>query len=403
MHRLAERSGADAPARRRRLLLPLLLLAIAAALIGVLALRDGDGAEFTGEPAGPGAAATPEGTVAGAPPAGRGRTRFVDPRGSDRGPGSPRKPWQTLGRALRWARAGDTVVLRPGTYGQRGEWIRISRSGSPSAPITITGPRSGGRATVLGAVKVGADHVRLRRLLFDGPTGATLDRSDDNPLGEEVQVAIYGDGVEIAHAEIRNNLWHAGIYLSGAEDARIVSNHIHHNGDFTRPDRAGTDQGVYFGSGSGLVANNIIEGNYSFGVQLYPGAEGVVVTHNTIVRNGRAGIVIGDDASDNRIVNNIVALNGRQAVDGHDLSGDGNLVDNNLIWRNAGTFDDEEGISYAQNLERDPEFVRGGLWRVGRGSPAIDRGARDGSMPVDRQNRRRPQGGAPDIGAYEIG
>lgn len=63
------------------------------------------------------------------------RTFWVAPDGDDAGPGSAARPWRTLRRAAAALEPGDTLLLRGGTYAERG--IVLRRSGTAAAPITL--------------------------------------------------------------------------------------------------------------------------------------------------------------------------------------------------------------------------------------------------------------------------
>lgn len=63
-------------------------------------------------------------------------TYYVAPTGDDTaGDGSMQRPWRTVQHAVDRAQPGDTITLRQGRYH---EGVRISKSGLPDAPITIT-------------------------------------------------------------------------------------------------------------------------------------------------------------------------------------------------------------------------------------------------------------------------
>ena len=64
---------------------------------------------------------------------------FVSPSGNDRNAGTEKAPLQTVQKALDQAKAGDTIKLMPGIY--RGE-VKVTKSGAPGSPITISGTRS---------------------------------------------------------------------------------------------------------------------------------------------------------------------------------------------------------------------------------------------------------------------
>jgi parallel beta-helix repeat protein len=334
-----------------------------------------------------------------------GRHLYVAPRGSDSNPGTQHAPLKTIARAMSAARPGDTVVFRAGTYGARGTTTTADTSGTPTAPITFRA-HPGETPRVLGYVAIDGDYLRFSGFLFDGPTGQVKDRSTENPKGEQVEVAINGDHDEISHSEIRGSDWHAGIFVSGAEDVSIVDNYIHDNGD-TDPCcykfQENASHGIYFDSGSGVIANNVIEGNLARGVQLYPSPANVLVAYNTIVHNGKAGVIVSNDAANNTIANNIVADNADTGIRSDSLTGTGNLVINNLAWNNShgniGPMAD--GLTLVDNITAAPRFVSSTDYHLRRRSHAIDGANTSYAVTEDYDGVRRPQGTAPDIGALE--
>ena len=386
---------------RRRHLGPFALLAaltvIAAAAVAILV----DGSPSSPEP--PGATETTISTSFRSPP---GRHLYVAPRGSNSNPGTQNAPWRSIAKALSAARPGDTVVFRAGTYGARGTVATAETSGTAKAPITFKGQPGRPRPRILGHLKITGSYLRFSGFLFDGPTGQVKEITTENPKGEEVEVAIDGDHDTISDSEIRGSDWHAGIFLSGADDVTIVGNYIHDNGD-TDPCcyrfQKNASHGIYFDSGSGVIANNVIEDNLARGVQLYPSPSHVLVAYNTIVHNGRAGVIVSNDAANNTIANNIVADNGDTGVRSNSLTGTGNLVINNLAWHNShgniGPMSD--GLTLVDNIQAAPRFASPTSYRLRSGSPAI--GAANPAYVVgdDYAGVRRPQGAAPDIGAFE--
>jgi len=256
------------------------------------------------------------------------------------------------------------------------------------------------KPTILGMFALSGDYITASRLLFDGPGGVF-------PDGKKViPVWIDGDNVELNQSVVRNAQT-GGIYLENAVNARLIGNRIHDNGDFANPAQANLDHGIYFGSGSGLIANNIIEHNYAFGVQLYPSARDVRVEHNTIVKNGRAGVIIASEpgqaqplSANNRVVNNIIASNTQNAVTSYGTIGPGNIVENNIFWAN-GTAGSTAGLTMRGNIGKDPRFTGAADYRLLSTSPAIDTALSAYTQPNDFALTPRPQRGASDIGAYE--
>jgi Right handed beta helix region len=308
-------------------------------------------------------------------------------------------------RRLERVGPGEVLVLRPGVYGRRGTTTTLHRSGTAKRPITIRGAPGRRPPRILGAVHINGSHIRLRRLVFAGPTGRVNRRTADNPGGEEVQVAIGGHGrvrdVTIAESVVRNSDWHAGIFVVGARNVQIIRNRIYKNGDARDPSQENQSHGIYWYSGSGTIANNLINRNLARGVQLNPRASRVTVKHNTVVANGKAGVLVGGGASHNRIVNNILARNGDRGIRSFNLTGRGNVARANLEWRNRGRGALlSAGLAIKGRIVAPPRFAGGGF-RLRPSSRARDEAVRPGGVAVDFRGRSRPVGPASDLGAYE--
>lgn len=340
------------------------------------------------------------GTVAlGGPSAAPSRDFYVSPTGNDAGPGTLQRPWQTVKRGVAALRSGRRLVLRAGTYAER---VEVARGGTASAPAVVVA-YPGERPVIAGRMKVTADYVRLSGLVVDGSGAAAYDS------------AVYVAGarsVEISNCEIRNAVG-SGVFVGDDDapsaDVRLTRNWIHDNGKDNFHDHA-----IYWAQGAGgLIGNNVIERNAGFGVHLYPNADGVLVTQNTVLASGRSGVIVAGDedaASDrNLIVNNIVVFNGelgvRSSWDGP--TGAGNVVRNNLVFGNVAgnraTGAYAAGLDVRANRIADPRFVSRGSrnYRLLPSSPARDKAVAQYSLPRDFTGRKRPQGVAPDIGAYE--
>jgi hypothetical protein len=61
--------------------------------------------------------------------------RYVATDGSDSSPGTLAQPWRTIAKAFAAANPGDVIVLRGGTYFERG--LTCNRSGTATQPITL--------------------------------------------------------------------------------------------------------------------------------------------------------------------------------------------------------------------------------------------------------------------------
>src|ERR1041384_1599402 len=71
---------------------------------------------------------------------------YASPTGSDSHPGTYNQPFRSVARGLQAVGAGDTIILKDGTYGNdtpygggsSSDWLLfISKSGTAAAPITL--------------------------------------------------------------------------------------------------------------------------------------------------------------------------------------------------------------------------------------------------------------------------
>jgi parallel beta-helix repeat protein len=332
-------------------------------------------------------------------------TRFLSPTGSNSNPGTEAAPWRTIPKGVSEAQPGMTIVLEPGTYGARGTTIFLDKSGTPSAPITFEGYPGKDKPTILGFFRITGHDLRFDDLLFNGPTGRILPITTENPKGEQVQVAIRNDRVWITRSVIRNNDWHAGIYIHGADGVRILRDYIHDNGDDGEccyEFQKNSSHGIYFDSGSGVIANNVIQHNLARGVQLHPNAHDVVVEENTIVSNRQAGVQIGKYSANNTIANNIVAYNVNYSIRSYRLTGTGNSVIRNLVCCSAYPFGTlTRGLTLTDNIVAAPRFVGPTDYHLQSDSPAIDQADLSYVTKQDFDGLPRPQRASYDIGAFE--
>jgi parallel beta-helix repeat protein len=307
---------------------------------------------------------------------------YVSPSGSDSNPGTRDLPWRTLAKATSAAQPGQTVVLEPGTYGARGTRTNWTASGTATAPVVFIGdPTAGQRPTILGYNVLYGSHVQVWNMLFDGPTGSVDAPTSADPTGEDVMLWLTAPGIEIADSEIRNSLWHAGIYLTNADGDKLIGNYIHDNGNPNDPSQANLDHGIYWDDGNGgLIADNLITHNVAMGIQLYPSASNVTVDWNTIADNGKSGLIIAENSANNTIAHNIVANNSDNSIRSWSLTGTGNLVTNNIVWNNGngnlGTQTD--GLTLTANTQTNPDFLTG-TYTPAAQSPATGQAGADES------------------------
>ena len=333
-----------------------------------------------------------------------GRLRYVARTGRDSGRGTKSRPWRTIEHALKRVGPGTRILVRGGTYSER---IFAGPNGAAGAEISLQ-PHP--RERVILRVQMilrNATHVRVRGFVFDGRgRSGTAIRIDG------------GAFVTFSRNEVRNyrrtNSSQAFLLDEDTFKPSIVSNRVHDTGIWTQH-----DHGVYCKNARGAyIANNLFyDLDKGAGIQLYAnegtGCDGSLITANTIVGNETSGIVISRGADGNVITGNIIT--GHVSTDtgskGHAVIenagiGVGNVVRNNLGFQN-GRVDDFLCPSCSElsgNVVADPAFLNpaAGDFRLRAGSAAADRGVGADAPPQDHDGTPRPQGPAPDLGAFEL-
>jgi parallel beta-helix repeat protein len=289
-----------------------------------------------------------------------GHTYFVAPKGDDMAAGSADAPLQTLQAAARIARAGDTIIARPGEYAGFVLGWDVSQRGDANAPITFLAQSgavivSRDDKTMDGIdVEPGCDYLVIRGFTIRN-TSNTIERAGIRITGSNHvtvvnnTVADCGNwGIFTSHSSdllIQNNTtagsrFQHGIYVSNSADHPVIrgnivfSNHgsgIHLNGDLSQggnglitnaliEDNIIHDNGALGGSGincdgvcNSLIRCNLLYGNHSAGISLFrtdgaTGSTGNVVVNNTIVMAPRArfAININSGSTGNMIWNNVL-------------------------------------------------------------------------------------------------
>ncbi|MBN1945241.1 MAG: lamin tail domain-containing protein [Bradymonadales bacterium] len=155
-----------------------------------------------------------------------------------------------------------------------------------------------------------------------------------------------------------------------------------------------------------LIANNLILFNNLTGIRIFTDSSPTVI-HNTIIGNGFGanldacgGGVCSYMTTDDVVVNNIIVSNNAGIIR-QTYAASANY--NNLVWGNTIDYADLAAPG-SGDISLDPLFLNPGAgdFRLRTGSPAIDAGADTVTSDTDLDGMSRPQGGRPDLGAYEF-
>jgi hypothetical protein len=328
--------------------------------------------------------------------ASKGTTFYVAPGGSNGGAGTLGAPWRSIQKALDTLKPGQRALVRAGTYT---EDLEMRRAGTASAPITVEA-YPGERPVLASAgshpLEVGDEGAYFRFSGFvvekhPGTSGGNID--------------VYGHHVELSGNEIRRGT-DQGIYTAEeSHHVQILGNWIHDNGKGI----AHQSHGIYLQGDDHLVANNVIHDHpEGFGIQVYDDGSRAVVVSNTITGAGHSGIVIGGDGGVDGVIvrNNIFAFNAHYGISHDSTCPSGSKADHNVVFGNrwGQTQAGCSGLDYSGgNRTGNPLFADydNRDFRLLPGSAALDYGLADYAPGGDREGRPRPQGSAPDAGAYE--
>jgi parallel beta-helix repeat protein len=390
-------------------------------------------------------------------------TYYVSNLGGDNQAGSSAAPWLTLQKAADTVVAGDTVIVRAGTY----VGFDIRRDGAATSRITFSAEpnvliNQRNSRTPDGINLEGADYVTIEGFAVIGTpragirtvtnTGVILrnNRCDQNNTWGIL--TGFSANILIENNECSRSAVEHGIYVSNSADNPTVrgnvlwgnnANGLHMNGDIHSGGGDGIisgalvenniiyDNGRAGGSGincdgvqSSLFRNNLIYNTHASGISLYRidgggGSTGNVVVNNTVLvaADGRWALNISGGSTHNTVRNNIFytahSFRGSITISADSLSGF--TSNHNVVMDRFSTDGGNSRITLAQWRAATGEdqtsviaapadlFVNiaASNYRLKPGSAAIDAGTSQFAPPRDLGGAVRPQGTAVDIGAFE--
>lgn len=219
----------------------------------------------------------PEAPVA-VSPATAGCDRFAAPSGSERAPGTRRRPVRSVKRLTRLLRAGQTGCLAEGRYRHRG----VAELDSPR---TILRPLRGARAEVDGTIWInsGARGARL--------SGIRLTTSDPT---FNIPLKVQADDAKVTGNAITSSGNNTCVLIGSARTVRRVL--IERNQISRCGERGKLDHLIYVAHTRNLVVrrNRLTANGGGWAVHLYPDADGTLVERNDIAGN-LGGVIFGGD------------------------------------------------------------------------------------------------------------
>lgn len=374
-------------------------------------------------------------------------TYYVAPTGNNNNPGTESKPFRTIAHAVDTMLAGDTTYVMDGTYNEG--VIRFKRSGTKATPIKLLNyPEHSPKIAFI-------DPDAIHRILIQHASGPNVAIGWITIGGLELTNGH--DGIKwynLHDSTIQRNWIHHNKYMGmmgvGGTRVRIDRNRINHNGDFAgcaagkltkvKTSICNQHHGIYAHGTHYTITNNLFYDNLGFGLQQngssssaydatklpsteFAGAADWVIAHNTFAYNVyRGGIVVwGSQCTNSRIENNIFyenSVNLSSAPQGIEFVGAGSvtgiLIRNNHAYASGSGGTAFLGGSHQSTLSgnsvnvSNPGFVHAPAtipeppnFALTARSPAIDAGLPLVETSTSFDGTPRPQGHAPDIGAYE--
>jgi len=168
---------------------------------------------------GPAATATPTPTSPAAQtPTGSGATYYVSPSGSDAAPGTIAEPWATIQHAAESISAGDTALIRGGTYAEN---IEVAGSGDADNGYVVFSAYAGEQPVLDGTGNDASNGLIISGKSYVKLLGLEIRNWDGNAVWIE-----YCDHIEISDCEVHHAFY--GIGLLATHDFALSRVTIHH-------------------------------------------------------------------------------------------------------------------------------------------------------------------------------
>jgi hypothetical protein len=348
-------------------------------------------------------------------------TYYVSPSGSDRNNGSSTAPFLTVSQAVAVVSAGDTIILRDGTYGSEGStWYPISlqKAGSSSAWITIQAEHRGqaildcqnteGTAQTTSNGCMGYIYATSSAAYWK-LTGLVFTR------GWETGMNIWGaNHLVLQNCEFRNiaqnssgaSYGYEGIYIDSGDSITIDGCYFH---DIGRTGHGG-DHGIYTHGANSRITNSIFQRPIpGYEIQAAANFSGVIEGNTFAFPSGQGSygeIVLWGALGDVIIHNNIFynPINSAVHEDSSDVSVNSCLIDNNIIY-GVSNSQDRSVCTVSNSKFVNPQFVNSTTapydFHIQATSPAVNSAVAGLGLTYDYDGNHRPVGTANDIGAFE--
>ena len=212
------------------------------------------------------------------------REIYVAKTGTETGAGTPANPLLRIQAAIDIAQAGDTILVRAGTYR---ETPRFSRSGAQGSPITLK--RYANDAVIVDLQ--GNYNTPGRQILLQSSQGEIVPIEWITIEGLEILSGYVGIKMYNAYnVIIRNNYIHESAtkgILGNGYRTTFDRNRIAHTGYTGAPSTSNQYHGIYFTGTEITFTNNIVHSNLGYGLQVAAYPLGVISRANDNFSNAK--------------------------------------------------------------------------------------------------------------------
>lgn len=284
-------------------------------------------------------------------------TLYVAPTGcSDSNPGDQARPFCTVVKAAKVARAGTTVVVASGTYG--GD-VRPWYGGTSTLPIVYTA--APGAQPIL---EGGQHSIVISNLSWISVTGFTMQNSTGSSVftNNANGLNVSGNTVESAGHQIQGQNGQGlyinattastfsgnviadnsadGIYVTGGSTGNAISgNDIYGNAYGWQRNAAGID----LKAPGNIVIGNRTHHNEDSGIEAYPGGDNSVITDNVSYNNRGYTTTVESNCS-RPYPGSSGCLTGDHGIDNYQVSG-GYIVANTVYGNTSAGINVEGGLA----------------------------------------------------------
>jgi hypothetical protein len=295
-------------------------------------------------------------------PAGASTVRYVAPNGNDANAGTATAPMRTIKHALTTLRAGDTLVVRGGTYVENVTGMTLA-SGTSTAPITVQA-YPGERPVVQGLLWV----TNPNWWVFNG---LNVTWNPANTASEHMVKLTGGSGWVFENAEVWGAHSYAGMLVAGTPtNWRVTANCIH---DTYPSNSTNQDHLIYANSGltgsGGVIDHNLLfnatngEAVKLAGPSSSSGGTNAVTVRNNTMYNTAQDMLIAWASTNNVVRDNLIGKTGGTygAIRGYQLNGSGNVATHNYAYSTRSVLLNDGGYAGVRDgggnaLGTDPQF-----------------------------------------------